>query len=284
MFEALLPLRRKHKSCIKKGENVYMPNQFSRSQLILGKNALEKLKKARVAVFGIGGVGSYAAEALVRGGIGAIDVIDDDRVCLSNINRQLFATHETLGLYKTDAAVNRLKSINPELKITAHNIFYTPETAESIDLSCYDYIIDAIDTVTAKTELIVRAYKQSIPVISAMGAGNKLDPTAFRVSDIYKTSVCPLAKVMRSQLKKRGVKKLKVVYSQELPIKPVNTLPQNEEDSKAPADTAAGADTPRPGKRTTPGSVSFVPPVVGLIIAGEVIKDLTGLRGNGLGV
>lgn len=242
-----------------------MLNQFSRTEMILGSDAMKKLNNSRVAVFGIGGVGSYAAEALVRAGIGALDLIDGDKVCLSNINRQLFATHLTLDLYKTDAAVKRLSEINLDVRINAFNCYYNSENAEQFIFSDYDYIIDAIDMVSSKLLLAEKAYNSSVPIISSMGAGNKLDPTAFEVTDIYKTSVCPLAKVMRTELKKRKIKKLKVVYSKELSLKPEESEEKNE------------------NRRQIPGSVSFVPPVVGLIIAGEVIKDLTDIRGRGFG-
>lgn len=242
-----------------------MLNQFSRTEMILGSDAMKKLNNSRIAVFGIGGVGSYAAEALVRAGIGTLDLIDGDKVCLSNINRQLFATHLTLDLYKTDAAVKRLSEINPDVRINAFKCYYNSENAEQFTFSDYDYIIDAIDMVSSKLLLAEKAYNSSIPIISSMGAGNKLNPTAFEVTDIYKTSVCPLAKVMRTELKKRKIKKLKVVYSKELPLKPEESDEKNE------------------NRRQIPGSVSFVPPVVGLIMAGEVIKDLTDIRGRGFG-
>ncbi len=230
---------------------------FSRTELILGSDAMERLSAARVAVFGIGGVGGYTAEALARSGIGALDLIDNDTVSESNINRQIIALHSTVGRYKTEAAAERLLDINPNLKLTLHSIFFTPEIATGFDFSQYDYIVDAIDTVTSKIELIMRAQSVGVPIISAMGAGNKLDPTAFEVSDIYSTSVCPLARVMRYELKKRGVGALKVVYSREKPIAPANN------SKNAPAGKAV------------PGSTAFVPPVVGLIIAGEVVKDIT---------
>ncbi len=242
-----------------------MLNQFSRTEIILGSDAMKKLNSSRVAVFGIGGVGSYAAEALVRAGIGTLDLIDGDKVCLTNINRQLFATHLTLDIYKTDAAFKRLKEINPDIKINAFNYYYNSQNAEHFSFTDYDYIIDAIDMVSSKLLLAQNAYKSGVPIISSMGAGNKLDPTAFEVTDIYKTSVCPLAKVMRTELKKRKIKKLKVVYSKELPLKPEESEEKNE------------------NRRQIPGSVSFVPPVVGLIIAGEVIKDLTKIKGRGIG-
>lgn len=232
--------------------------QFERTELLFGSDAMEILKNSHVAVFGIGGVGGHTAEALVRSGIGAIDLIDNDEVCVSNINRQIFATVSTVGQLKTESAKKRLLDINPDCKITVHNIFFMPETSEMIDFSQYDYVVDAIDTVTGKTEIIMCAEKAGIPVISSMGAGNKLDPTAFEVSDIYKTSVCPLARTMRHEMKKRGIKKLKVVYSKEQPFIPPERLSES-------------------GKRI-PASNAFVPSVAGLIIAGEVIKDLTGLN------
>ena len=234
-----------------------MLTQFSRTELLLGKDAMEKLKNSHIAIFGIGGVGSFTAEALVRSGVGAIDIIDNDKVCITNINRQLFATMNTIDKYKVDVAEERLLSINHNVKITKRNIFFTNENKNEIDFSKFDYIIDAIDTVSSKLALVEIANDKNIPIISAMGAGNKLDPTKFEVADIYKTSVCPLAKVMRYELKKRGIKKLKVVYSKEIPIKP-------SEDGEEKSDV----------RRQIPGSVSFVPPVVGLIMAGEVIKDI----------
>ena len=238
-----------------------MLNQFSRTQLIIGEEGLEKLAAARVAVFGIGGVGGHAVEALIRSGVGAVDLIDDDRVCLTNINRQLYATHKTIGRYKVEVAAERIAEINPNAQVRTYKTFFTPQTAGEFNFSDYDYIIDAIDTVTGKIELAVQAEKAGVPVISAMGAGNKLDPAAFEVADIYKTSVCPLARVMRRELAKRGIKKLKVVYSKEQPITPDGNLEREcKEEGK--------------GKREIPGSTSFVPPVVGLIIAGEVIKDI----------
>lgn len=236
-----------------------MINEFSRSELLLGGDAMEKLKKARVAVFGIGGVGSYAVEALARSGIGALDLIDDDVVSLSNINRQLIALHSTVGKPKVEVAAERIADINPECVVRTYKMFYTPETAEEFDFSQYDYIIDAIDTVTGKISLAERAQEAGVPVISAMGAGNKLDPTAFEAADIYQTSVCPLARVMRRELKKRGIKKLKVVYSREEAMTPAKS---EEDDGSAHK------------KRMTPGSVAFVPSVAGLILAGEVVRDI----------
>lgn len=227
-------------------------NQFERTALLLGKASVEKLAEKRVAVFGVGGVGGFVCEGLVRAGIGAIDIVDKDTVALSNLNRQLIALHSTVGKNKVDVLEERLKDINKNLIIKKYKCFFLPETSDTFDFREYDYVVDAIDTVTGKIELILKAKEAGVPIISAMGAGNKLDPTAFQVSDIYKTSVCPLARVMRRELKKRGVEKLKVVYSKEEPIKP-----QFEE-----------------GEEVVPGSVSFVPPALGLIIAGEIVKDL----------
>lgn len=238
-----------------------MENQFSRTELLFGKDAMERLSKARVAVFGIGGVGGYTAEALVRSGIGAIDIIDNDKICMSNINRQIYATQKTIGQYKVDAAANRIADINPNTVVTTHKTFYLPETANEFDFSKYDYIVDAIDTVTAKIALVENANQTGTPIISSMGTGNKINPSAFEVTDIYKTSVCPLARVMRRELKNRGIKKLKVVYSKEEPIKPLRQI-ENVSEQK---------------RRQIPGSTSFVPPVAGLIIAGEVIKDIINL-------
>lgn len=234
-----------------------MVNEFSRTALLLGDEAIEKLKKARVAVFGVGGVGGYTVEALARSGVGAIDLIDNDRVSLSNINRQIIATHSTIGQLKVEVAKERVLDINPNCEVKTYPVLYMPETADRFDFSQYDYVVDAIDTVTGKIELVMRAQEKGTPIISSMGAGNKLDPTAFEVADIYKTSVCPLAKVMRRELKKRGVKKLKVVYSKEEAITPVGEI---EEDVQ--------------GRRSIPGSIAFVPSVAGLIIGGEVVKDI----------
>lgn len=238
-----------------------MINQFSRTQILLGKDAMIKLSKAKVAIFGIGGVGGHTAEALARSGVGKLDIIDNDKICLTNINRQIFATTKTIGKYKVDVAEERLKEINPNIIINKYKKFYTPDISNEFDFSKYDYVIDAIDTVTGKIELVINAEKSNTPIISSMGAGNKLNPTAFEVSDIYKTSVCPLARVMRHELKKRGIEKLKVVYSKEKPIAIIETeLIENSEKNTQ--------------KKQIPGSTSFVPSVVGLIIAGEVIKDL----------
>lgn len=247
-------------------------DQFARTQLLLGVDAMERLKKSRVAVFGVGGVGGYSVEALARSGVGAIDLIDDDKVCLTNINRQIIADVKTIGKYKVDVAKDRILSINPKCKVTIHQCFYLPENAGDFDFNEYDYVIDAVDTVTAKINLVMQANECGVPVISSMGAGNKLDPTAFMVSDIYKTSVCPLAKVMRRELKKRNIKKLKVVYSKEQPI-----VPMEDESISCRSHCVCppGAERKCTDRRAIPGSVAFVPSVVGLIIAGEVIKDLT---------
>ena len=238
-----------------------MLNQFSRTELLLGADGVEKLKKSRVAVFGVGGVGGYTVEALVRSGVGTIDIIDDDEVALTNINRQIIATHDTVGMAKVDVSEKRIKSINPDCVVNKYKCFYLPETADKFDFSQYDYVVDAIDTVKGKIELVMQARKSGTPIISSMGAGNKLDPTAFEVADISKTSVCPLAKVMRTELRKRGVNHLKVVYSKEPVIKPFENADVLEEFGNS-------------SRRSLPGSVSFVPSVVGLIIGGEVIKDL----------
>ena len=246
-----------------------MNEAFSRTALQLGEDAVTKLQQARVAVFGIGGVGGYAVEALARSGVGALDLIDDDRVAVSNLNRQIIATHDTIGEYKVDAAQKRINSINPAATVTTHKTFYLPEMADQFDLSCYDYIIDAIDTVAGKIALIQAATQQGVPIISCMGAGNKLDATAFRVADISKTAVCPLARVMRKELGKRGIQHLKVVYSEEKPLE--GLVP----DEVAPeSDTRPTQKRPKP----TPGSNAFVPAVAGLILAGEVIRDLTGYQ------
>lgn len=234
-----------------------MTNEFSRSELLLGKEKIEDLHTKRVAVFGVGGVGGYVCEALVRSGIGHFDLVDNDTVSLTNINRQIIALHSTIGKYKTEVMKERMLDINPEVDVTVHNCFFLPETAEQFDFSKYDYVVDAVDTVTAKIEIIMKCKEYNVPVISAMGAGNKLDPTKFQVADIYKTKGCPLAKVMRHEMKKRGVKKLKVVYSEELPLKPVGETGESV------------------NKRQIPGSMAYVPSVSGLIIAGEVVSDLT---------
>ncbi len=240
-----------------------MISQFSRTELLFGKEGMERLAGARVAVFGIGGVGGHAVEALARSGIGALDLIDNDAVSLTNINRQMVALLSTVGEYKVDVAAERIKDISPDCEVRTYRTFFMPDTADEFDFTQYDYVVDAIDTVTGKIEIIMRAKAAGVPVISSMGAGNKVDPTAFEVADIYDTSVCPLARVMRREMKKRGVKKLKVVYSKEEALTPVG-------------DT--GED--KGMRRCIPGSNAFVPSVAGLIIAGEVIKEITGFRGG----
>ncbi|MDR2591154.1 MAG: tRNA threonylcarbamoyladenosine dehydratase [Oscillospiraceae bacterium] len=244
-------------------------NQFTRTAMLLGLDSIATLSNLRVAVFGIGGVGGHATDALCRCGIGAIDIFDGDVIDVTNINRQLIATHSTIGQNKVDVMQKHLLDINPNVSVKALKIFYLPETADEIDLSVYDYIIDAVDTITAKLELVSRASKINVPIISSMGAANKLNPTAFEVADIFNTSVCPIAKVMRHELKKRDIKKLKVVYSKEKPKTPI--IPHKENESSCENNTHTS--------RTRPpvSSVSFVPPVVGLIIAGEVVKDLLGI-------
>ena len=236
--------------------NLSMLNQFSRTELLIGHDGVDKLKNSHVAVFGIGGVGGYVVEALVRSGVGSIDLIDNDKISLTNLNRQIIATHKTIGMNKVDAAEMRIFEINPEVKVTKYSMFFTPETAGEIDFSKYDYVVDAIDTVVGKLEIIERAKKANVPVISSMGAGNKMHPEMFEIADISKTSVCPLAKVIRQELKKRKIKKVKVIYSKEIPIKPAKS--EEQENSK----------------RQIPGSNAFVPSAAGLITAGEVIRDL----------
>ena len=254
-----------------------MLNQFSRTQLLLGQEGMEKLFQARVAVFGIGGVGGYTVEALARSGVGTLDLIDDDRICLTNLNRQIFATHKTVGQYKVDIAQQRILEINPKAVVHTYKTFYAPQTAELFDFSQYDYVVDAIDTVTGKLQLVEQAEKAGVPIISSMGAGNKMDPTAFEVADIYETSVCPLARVMRKELKKRGIKKLKVVYSKEPPMTPIDDMAIScRTNCICPPGTARKCTQ----RRQVPGSNAFVPSVVGLIIAGEVVKDLTGAGGR----
>ena len=248
-----------------------MLNQFSRTELLVGADGMERLKNARVAVFGIGGVGGYTVEALARSGVGTLDLIDDDKVCLTNINRQIIATRSTVGKYKVDVAKDRVLDINPDAHVNIYKTFYMPDTAEQFDFSQYDYVVDAIDTITGKIELIMQADRTNTPIISSMGAGNKMDPTAFKVADIYKTSVCPLAKVMRRELKKRGIRKLKVVYSEEKPITPVDDMAISCKTNCICPPVTVRKCTQR---RQVPGSNAFVPSVVGLIIAGEVIKDI----------
>lgn len=228
-----------------------MEDQYKRTKMLLGADSVERLREKRVAVFGVGGVGGYVVEALARSGIGTLDIIDDDVISVSNINRQIIALHSTVGKAKVDVAKERVLDIDPDTVVNAHRMFYSPETAERFDLASYDYIVDAVDTVSAKISLAVEGMEAGVPVISSMGTGNKLSPELFRVADIYETSVCPLARVMRRELRKRGVERLKVVYSEEEPIK-------------------------NPGMERIPGSNAFVPPVAGLIIAAEVVKDLTG--------
>lgn len=235
-------------------------DQFSRTEILFGDEAMQRLKNARVAVFGIGGVGGFVVEALARSGVGSLDIIDNDTVALSNLNRQIIATYSTIGMYKTDAAKQRIHDINPDCVVTAYNTFFMPENEHEFDFTQYDYVIDAIDTVKGKLALVVKAEKAGVPVISSMGAGNKLHPELFELADIYQTSVCPLARVMRTELRKRGIKKLKVVYSKEPPVRPLKKT---------------GEETVR---RDIPGSTAFVPSAAGLIIAGEVIRNLAGIE------
>lgn len=246
-------------------------DQFARTQLLLGKKGIDRLRASRVAVFGLGGVGGYVCEALVRSGIGAFDLIDDDKVCLTNLNRQIIATRKTIGRQKTDVMKERILEINPDADVRVHQCFFLPENSDRFPFTEYDYIVDAVDTVTAKIELVMKAEEFHVPIISCMGAGNKLDPTLFRVADIYKTNVCPLAKVMRRELKKRGIRKLKVVYSEEQPVRP-------KEDMSVSCRTHCvcppGTQRKCTQRRDIPGSTAFVPSVAGLIIAGEVVKDL----------
>lgn len=252
-----------------------MLNRFSRTELLIGKKGMESLRDARVAVFGIGGVGGYTVEALARSGVGTLDLIDDDKVCLTNINRQIYATTKTVGKYKVEVAKERILEINPDAQVNIYKTFYLPDTAEQFDFSQYDYIVDAIDTVSGKLQLAVQADKAGVPIISSMGAGNKMDPTAFQVADIYKTSVCPLAKVMRRELKKRGIDHLKVVYSKEKPLVPVDDMAIS---CKTNCICPPGTVRKCTQRRQVPGSNAFVPSVVGLIIAGEVVKDLIAVK------
>lgn len=244
-----------------------MPDQFSRTELLIGKDAVEKLHKAKIAIFGIGGVGTYVVEGLVRAGIGNFILVDSDTISLTNLNRQIIATRKTMGEYKVDVEKERILEINPNAKVETYQEFFTPESKEILDQTV-NYVVDSVDTVTAKIELVVRAKKIGIPIISSMGTGNKLDPTRFEVADIYKTSVCPLAKTMRKKLKERGIQNLKVVYSKEEPIKIDDNI---EEDNCI---YSPNTDKKCVIKKHVPGSISFVPSVVGLIIAGEVIKDI----------
>lgn len=248
-----------------------MLNQFSRTELLFGKEAMERLEQSRVAVFGIGGVGGYTVEALVRSGIGALDLIDDDKVCLTNLNRQIIATRSSVGKYKVDVMKERILDINPKCKVEVHKCFYLPETKDEFDFSKYSYVVDAVDTVTAKLQLVMEAQEKGVPIMSSMGAGNKLNPAMFEVADIYETSVCPLAKVMRRELKKRGVKSLKVVYSKEPPTRPIEDMSIScRTNCICPPDSKHTCTE----RRDIPGSTAFVPSVAGLIIASEVIKDL----------
>ena len=248
-----------------------MLTQFSRTELLFGKEAMDKLAGSKVAVFGIGGVGGYVCEAVVRSRVGAFDLIDDDKVCLTNLNRQIIATRSTVGKYKTDVMRDRMLDINPKVDVEVHKCFFLPENADDFPWDSYDYVVDAVDTVTAKIALVMKCKEKNIPIISSMGAGNKLDGSQFKVADIYKTKVCPLAKVMRRELKKRGVKKLKVVYSEEIPTRPIEDMAISCRNNCI---CPPGAEHKCTERRDIPGSVAFVPSVAGLIIAGEVAKDL----------
>ena len=250
-----------------------MLNQFSRTQLLLGPDAMESLYCKKVAVFGIGGVGGYVCEALVRSGIGSFDLIDDDKVCLTNLNRQIIATRKTVGKYKAEVMRDRMLEINPDARIEIHKCFFLPENADDFPFSEYDYVVDAVDTVTAKIELIIMAQKEGIPIISAMGAGNKLDAGRLKIADIYDTKICPLARVMRRELKKRNVNKLKVVYSDEQPIRPLEDMSIS---CRTHCICPPGAQHKCTERRDIPGSTAFVPAVAGLLIAGEIVKDLCG--------
>ena len=250
-----------------------MQDQYSRTQLLLGAEAMTKLHDSRVAVFGVGGVGGYTVEALARSGVGALDLIDDDKVCLTNLNRQIIATHKTVGRFKVDVAEERVHDIEPNIKVTTYKTFFGPETQDSFDFSQFDYVVDAIGTVTGKIALVMKCKEAGVPIICSMGAGNKMDPTRFEVTDIYKTSVCPLAKVMRTECRKRRIKHLKVVYSREPVMTPI------EDDSiscKYHCICPPGTQRKCTIRRSVPGSNAFVPSVVGLIIGGEVVKDLVG--------
>ena len=249
-----------------------MLNQFSRTQLLLGQKAMEQLASSQVAIFGIGGVGGYTVEALVRSGVGSFVLVDDDKICLTNLNRQLIALRSTVGQYKVDVMKERILAINPQAKVEVHKCFYLPETSQEFEFSRYDYVVDAVDTVTAKIDLVLRAQKEDIPVISCMGAGNRLDASKLEVGDIYKTEMDPLARIMRRELKKRQIKKLKVVYSTEQPLRPLEDMAHScQGKCICPPDVQRKCTD----RRDIPGSTSFVPAVAGLIIAGEVINDLT---------
>ena len=248
-----------------------MLNQFSRTQLLYGQDNMRRLAASRVAVFGIGGVGGYVVEALARSGVGALDLIDDDRVCITNLNRQILATRKTVGKYKVDAAEERIREINPECEVRTYKTFYLPETQEQFEFHDYDYVVDAIDTVSGKLAIIENAKKAGVPVISSMGAGNKVDPAALEVADIYETSVCPLARVMRRECRKRGIDSLKVVYSRETPIRPLEDMSIScRQHCVCPPGTVRKCTQ----RRDIPGSTAFVPSVAGLIIAAEVVRDL----------
>lgn len=252
-----------------------MLTQFSRTQLIYGPEAMTRLSQSRVLVIGIGGVGGYAVEALARSGVGTLDLVDDDRICLTNLNRQLYATHSTIGRYKVEVARERVKDICPDTTVNIYPCFYLPDTADQFDFSKYDYIVDAIDTVKGKLEIVTRAKAENVPVISSMGAGNKIDPTRFRVTDIADTRVCPLARVMRTELRRRGITALKVVYSDEPSIRPVEDMAIScRAHCVCPPGTARKCTV----RRDIPGSTAFVPSVAGLILAGEVVNDLTGFE------
>lgn len=252
-----------------------MLNRFSRTQLLYGAQAMDRFASSRVAVFGIGGVGGYVVEALARSGIGALDLIDDDKVCLTNINRQILATGQTIGRYKVDVAADRIHDINPDCEVRTYKTFFLPDTQDQFDFHDYDYVVDAIDTVTGKLAIIEKAKAAGVPVISSMGAGNKLNASLFEVSDIYKTSVCPLAKVMRHECRKRGIDSLKVVYSKEKPVRPLEDMSIScKKQCICPPGTARKCTE----RRDIPGSTAFVPSVVGLIIAGEVVNDIAGVQ------
>ncbi len=248
-----------------------MSEALSRTQLLLGETGMERLARARVAVFGLGGVGGYAVEALARSGIGALDLVDDDNISASNLNRQILALHSTVGMAKVDAAANRVRDINPDIILRTYRTFFTPDTADQFDFSAWDYVVDAIDTVSGKLELVCRAHAAGVPVISCMGTGNKLDPSLLEVADIGSTSMCPLARVMRKELKKRGIHRLKVVYSKEPPIE-LGEAARNNNDGE-PNPLRKGSP-----KKTVPGSTAFVPPAAGLLLAAEVVKDISGVR------
>ncbi len=247
-----------------------MQGQFIRTELLFGREAMELLQNAHVTIFGIGGVGGYTAEALARSGVGSLELVDSDTVCLSNLNRQIIATRDTIGRYKTEVMKERILSINPEAKVTVRNCFFLPENEQEFDFSAYSYVVDAVDTITAKISIVMAAKRTGVPVISSMGAGNKINPAEFEVADIYETSVCPLARVMRRELKKRGIQDLKVVYSKEVPL--ISGITESIEEEQTEEQAL------RPAKRITPGSNAFVPSVAGLILASEVIKDLTRVR------